>query len=469
LITRAPQLVALVAMILAPVEGTLAQETTALVSTADSLLSLADVLDLVQRHSPEIAQARNAVGAAGAERLAARAAFLPSVNASTSFDVTRVRAFTTTDVFGDPTARDEAVEATTRGAQQGVFLDLTIFDGGEILAEARAAGARYEATLAAMRATRSRVRADVARAYFDLLERRRTVEVERAILEARRRDVVTTERLFRVVAAEQIDVLGARIEARRQETAVATAEEAAGTAWLELGRVVGAPIDPGARLEAPFEPFDPASLDVEALVQEALGSHPEIGQLSADLDAAEAERWDDGWLAFLPEVAASASYRRSEFGGTEQPLFELDPRDTSSSFGLRLTLPLFDRFARHVERVQASMAAADGREALRARLLEAETEVRSRFLDLRAAWRELQIEEETAALARERADLAREKHEVGAIDFTRLQEVVDGATASERALVQRRFEYYRAMAELERAVGRPIALPSAQGAEPGGP
>jgi outer membrane protein TolC len=102
-------------------------------------------------------------------------------------------------------------------------------------------------------------------------------------------------------------------------------------------------------------------------------------------------------------------------------------------------------------------------------LLEAETEVRSRFLDLRAAWRELQIEEETAAMARERADLAREKHEVGAIDFTRLQEVVDGATASERALVQRRFEYHRAMAELERAMGRPIALPSAQGAESGGP
>ncbi|MGH7564412.1 MAG: TolC family protein [Gemmatimonadota bacterium] len=469
MIGRVLRLVALVALVLVPANGTFAQQTAVRAPTTGSLLTLRDALDLAQRHNPEIAQARNAVGAAGAERLAGRAAFLPSVNASTSFDVTRVRRFTTTDVFGDPAEREEAVEATTRGAQQGVFLDLTLFDGGETLAGARAAGARYEATQAGVRATFNRVRADVAQAYFDLLERRRTVDVERAILEARQRDVDATERLFRAVATDQIDVLGARIEARRQEAAVATAEEAAGVARLELERIVGTEIDPQARPETPLAPFDPDSLDVEVLVRGALESHPEIRQFAAELDAAEAETWDDGWLAYLPEVAARASYRRSEFGGTEQPLFELDPRDTASSFGLQLTLPLFNRFARHVERARASTAAADAREELRARRLAVETGVRSRFLDLRAAWRELQLEEETAAMAGERSELAREKYEVGAIDFTRLQEVVDGATAVERALVQRRFGYYRAMAELEREAGRPIALPSALGAGPGAP
>lgn len=431
--------------------------------------TLADALELAGHHNPGIVQARNAVGSAGSERLAARAAFLPSVGASTFFDVTRVRRFTTTDVFGDPAEREQAVEATTRGTQQGAFLDLTLFDGGETLAGARAAGARYDASQAAVEATLGRVRADVARAYFDLLEQRATIDVERAILEARQRDVESTERLFRVVAADQIDVLGAQIEARRQEAAVATAEETAGAALLELGRIVGREIDPRARLKAPLEPFDPDSLDVEVLVRAALESHPEIRQLVAELDAAEAETWDEGWLAYLPEVSASASYRRSEFGGTEQPIIELDPRDTAASFGLHLSLPIFDRFARRVARARASTATADAREALRARRLAAGIEVRSRFLDLRAAWRELEVEEETSAMARERSELAREKYEVGAIDFTRLQDVVDGAMAAERALVQRRFDYHRAMAELERAAGRPIALPSTGGAEPGVP
>ncbi|HUP00850.1 MAG TPA: hypothetical protein VM737_04935 [Gemmatimonadota bacterium] len=40
-----------------------------------------------------------------------------------------------------------------------------------------------------------------------------------------------------------------------------------------------------------------------------------------------------------------------------------------------------------------------------------------------------------------------------------LQQVVDQATAAERTLVQRRFDYYRAVVELERVVGSPLALP----------
>jgi outer membrane protein TolC len=59
-------------------------------------------------------------------------------------------------------------------------------------------------------------------------------------------------------------------------------------------------------------------------------------------------------------------------------------------------------------------------------------------------------------MARERASLARESYEAGGIDFMRLQQVLDGATEAERALVQRRFDYYRALVELEAAVGRPV-------------
>lgn len=419
-------------------------------------LSLADVVAMAERHNAELVRAGNGVAVAGAGRLAARAAFLPVVSAATSFDVTRVRRFTTTDVFGDPAEREEPVEATSRGAIQGVFLDWTLFDGGRTLAGARAAGARRRAAEADREATRSRVRAEVARAYFQLLERQRTLGVERAILDARRRDVETTERLFPIVAADRIDVLGARIELRRQAAVVGAAEEAALAAGLDLTRAVGAKIDPDARLQVPFEPFDPQSLEPADLVRAALDAHPEIRSLAASAEASRIEAWG-GWLAVLPVVAASASYVRSEFGGSERPFLELDPRDTASSFGLRLEWPLFDRFARRAGRARARAAAADGDALLRARRLEAETAVRARLLDLRSAWRSLQAESEAAAMARERADLARETYEAGAIDYTRLQQILDGATEAERGLVQRRFDYYRALIELEHAVGRPVA------------
>lgn len=448
--------IAVAALAPAFVDGASAQDA----ATRADTLSLSHALMLAERHSPELARGRNGVRAARAGRRVARAAFLPGVNASTSFDVVRARRFTTTDVFGDPAEREVAVEATSRGSSQGVFLDWALFDGGRSVMGARAADARHRAAGAALQAALSRVRAEVARAYFQVLERRRTLDVERAILEARRRDVEATERLFPILAADRIDLLGARIEMRRQEAAVATAEEAALAAGLELARAVGTQIDQEARVEAPFEPFDPDLLDVGALVREALAGHPEIRVLVAQAEAARAEASDDGWLAYLPEVTAGASYLRSEFGNSARPFFELDPRDTAASFGLRLTLPLFDRFARHAEGARSKAAAADAEAVLRARTLEAETVVRSRFLGLRSAWRSLQIELDTVAMARERADLARATYELGAIDFTRLQQVLDGAAEAERTLVRRRSDYYRALVDLESAVGRPVTLPA---------
>lgn len=422
-------------------------------------LTLSDAWELAERHHPDLAVARNGVRAAVAEGLAARAAFLPDVRVSTGFDVTRFRRFTSTDDFGDPAEREEAVETTARGASQGLLLDWTIFDGGTALAGRRAATARRREAEAALEAARRRVQAEVARAYLDLLERRRMLDVERANLDARRRDVATTRRLFPIVAADRIDVLGAEIALRRQEAAVAAAEEAALAGGLELAQAAGTAIDPGSRLEAPREPFDPDSMDVEGLVRAALSDHPVLRELAARAEAAGAEAWDDGWPAYLPEIAAGASYLRSEFGGPTQPFFHLDPRDTAASFGLRLTLPLFDRFARHAARARAQAAAADAAAALRAGRLEVETAVRSRFLGLRSAWRSLEIEAETASMARERAGLAREMYEAGGIDYTRLQPILDDASNAGRGLVQRRFDYYRALVELERVAGRTVAPP----------
>jgi outer membrane protein TolC len=413
------------ALVLAALLSGSAGDLTAQPANQADTLSLADLLALAERHNPELVRARNGVAMAGAARLVARAAFLPDVTASTSFDVSHVRRFTTTD-------------------------------GGRTVAGARAAGARRRAAEADLAAARTGARAGVARAYFGLLERRRMLDVERAILDARRRDVETTERLFPIVAADLIDVLGARIEVRRQEATVAAAEEAARAAGLDLARAVGTEIDPDLPLRPPFEPFDPDSLDEADLVRAALDAHPEILSLAARAEASRIETWDDGWLAYLPVVAARASYVRSEFGGSGRPFLELDPRDTESSFGLWLELPLLDRFGRRAERIRARAAAADGLAALRARRLDAETGVRSRLLGLRSAWRSLQIESETAAMARERAGLARDSYEAGGIDFMRLQQVLGGATEAERALVQRRFDYYRALVELEAAVGRPV-------------
>lgn len=421
-----------------------------------AVLTLDAALETARRSNPALARARNAVARASADRLERAGSLLPAVDASSGFSTTHTRRFTTTDVFGDPTAREEAVESTTRGSIQALGLSMSLFDQGDRWTGLRAAGARREAAEAAAEERWVQTRARVASAYFTLIERREAAGVERALLEARRADVERTEALFRVVAADRIDVLGARIELRRQEAALAAALEAVEKAELELARAMGTGGEVDARLVVPFQPFDPAGLDPDTLVRSALTAHPDVRRLEAERRAADFEKDAEGWLAYLPSVRASVGYDRSEFGDEEQPFFQLDPSDSSWRFGLSLSLPLFDGFRREAERARARAALQDAEAALRARGLDVESEARSRWLELRDAWRQLGLEEATVAMARERVELAREKYAIGAIDFLRLREVVDQATAAERGLVQRRFDWYRAVVKLERAVGRPI-------------
>lgn len=437
----------------------LACSSMALAQDAETpaVLTLDEALHIARRANPELARARNAVRRAAADRLERTGLLLPSVEASSRFSTAHTRRFTTTDVFGDPTAREQAVESTTRGSSQSIDLSISLFDGGDGWTGLRAAGARREAAEADADARWVETRARVANAYFTLMERREAAEVERALLEARVDDVERTEALFRVVAADQIDVLGARIEAARQEGALAAAAEVGEKAELELGRALGTGGGVDARLVLPFEPFDPGTLDADSLVEGALASHPDVARLTAEGRAAEHERADEGWLAYLPSVDARLGYGRSEFGDTDQPFFELDPRNTAWDFQVALSLPLFDGFRREAARTRARVATDDAAEALRARRLDVEFEVRVRWLNLRNAWRQLELEEATVAMARDRVELAREKYGIGAIDFIRLQQVVEQATAAERGLVRSRYEWYRALVKLERAVGRPLA------------
>lgn len=443
-------------LVLCPVVGLAQDPPPPFAPDTAAVLTLDQALETARRANPELAQARNAVTRAAADRLERTGLLLPSIEASSNFSTAHTRRFTTTDVFGDPTAREQAVESTTRGSSQSIGLSMALFDGGERWTGLWAAGARREAAEADADARWAEIRARVANAYFTLMERREATEVERALLEARVDDVERTEALFRVVAADQIDVLGARIEAARQEAALAAAVEAAERAELEVGRAMGTGGGVEDRLVVPFEPFDPGILDANALIEDALASHPEVARLAAERRAAAHEKADEGWLAYLPSVNASLGYGRSEFGDSDQPFFELDPRNTSWDFRLSLSLPLFDGFRREADRTRARLAAEDAAEALRGRQLDVEAEVRGRWLDLRDAWRQLELEEATVAMARDRVELAREKYGIGAIDFIRLQEVVEQATAAERGLVRGRYEWYRALVELERAVGRPL-------------
>lgn len=121
-----------------------------------------------------------------------------------------------------------------------------------------------------------------------------------------------------------------------------------------------------------------------------------------------------------------------------------------------VSLPLFDGFAREQRLQEAAASRADARHNVRARELALVADVTAGFRNLVTSVRAVRLQELNAQRAREELSFAEERYRVGASTFL---EVTDARTSFERAESERInaiYEYHRAYAQLESAVGRPL-------------
>ena len=131
---------------------------------------------------------------------------------------------------------------------------------------------------------------------------------------------------------------------------------------------------------------------------------------------------------------------------------------TSSPYNLSLTLsmPLFDRFGREQRLQEAQIARTNAQYDVRRQELQLSADVTSAWMSLQAAYRTVGLQEQNAAAASEALTLAQARYRVGASTFV---ELVQSRNDYERASTDRIgaiYDYHRAWAALENAVGRPL-------------
>lgn len=131
---------------------------------------------------------------------------------------------------------------------------------------------------------------------------------------------------------------------------------------------------------------------------------------------------------------------------------------TSSPYNLSLTfsLPLFDKFGRERNVQEAQIARDNARYDVRKQELQLTADVTSAWTSLQAAYRTVGLQETNAAAAQEALTLAQERYRVGISSFV---ELVQARNDYERASIDRLgavYDYHRAWAALENAVGRPL-------------
>ncbi len=83
--------------------------------------------------------------------------------------------------------------------------------------------------------------------------------------------------------------------------------------------------------------------------------------------------------------------------------------------------------------------------------------MRAALVDLRNAYRSLQLAERSLALSQERLELTQERYRTGGnVTFVDLQSAIDGAARAERDFIDAQFQYVSARINLESRVGREV-------------
>jgi outer membrane protein len=423
--------------------------SAAVAQSVPARLTLEEALALARAHNPSLRRVVNEIEAAEANTRQQYGALLPRLNTSIGFGLGRSTALTGQDPFGRPVRLDDPIDYRSSTASQSIGAQMTVFDGGRNVRNIATARAQERVADARVAAEARRVDALVARQFYQALRADVLIELEQRLLASAAANLERTEELLRIAGASHPDVLGARLQLAAAEQDVARAESEARKAKLQLLELLGVAGAPEFELAGELpEPVDPASLDGERLVADALAASPATVQAHAATRAAS-QRTSAARAARWPTITASAGFGRSMSLSSYDAFFELNPQNRGLNFQLGAALPLFTGFQTSAAVTQAAVAERNAREDERAAGLAVGREVRSALIDLEQAYNTFELSMLRASLSRERLAMAEEQYRLGSLNFILLQQHIDQAAQAERGALDARFGYAAALVALE--------------------
>lgn len=464
-------------------------------------LSLADALAIARDHNPAYRQVLNDRGpAAWAVRNAYSSLLLPSVTAAGGVSYA-----------GPGELRFLASSFSQPGAtvSTNYSLSLNWELSGATLSEPGLRKARQAAASADLAGAATNLTTVVTQQYLTVLQARENAAVARKQLERNQEFLRLAQARFDVGQATLIDVRQAQVARGQAEVALLRAETAVSVEKLRLFEQMGvsAPVDVAAvQLTDTFAVQAPA-WQLHDLLTMAEAQNPALNALRARERAANwgvraaASSYGPtlsvmaGWAGFTQQFAdveplirsgqasAGAQYNdclennriRASAGlpardcsgfvwgaADEQALRDQNsvfPFDfTKQPFQARLTvtLPLWLNFSRPLRVSEAKAQHGDLEESVRARGLAVQTEVSQAYLTLQTAYRAIAIQDTSRTAAREQLQLATERYRVGSGTFFELLDAQVAELRAEQDYVNAVYDYHKAVAALEGAVGQPL-------------
>lgn len=309
-------------------------QQTILCPTTDSItapLSLSRAVDLALCHNPQIKSAWVAIKIQAAALGEARAAYLPTLTASTS---------RTKNVITYPSSQSSLDNNVTSTTAYGNF-NWRLLDFGGRDANRRSANALLSAALSSHQATLQKILAGVIGAYFD-------TQTALATWQTKSQNEVLLQAILNSARRREARGVGAQTDTMQAETALArmTLEKTRAKAAYQKAQAtllynLGLPAQSKLTLSNNIaDKNEPIRQDLDAWLVEIQARHPALLAARQQVVSAQ-EKITVTTSEGLPTLDFSSAYYRNG-----QPNQSLAPNSNETLTGVTLTIPLFEGFVR---------------------------------------------------------------------------------------------------------------------------
>jgi outer membrane protein len=426
-------------------------------------LALAEALRIARENNPDYRAVQNDRWVASAEVLSSTALLFPTASIGGS-------RYSSQAGDGFVGGLSYHTFSTTRlGWSFGVDYQLS----GRVIATRWAVRAQARATDADIDVARSNLDMSVRQQYLSVLQSQAQVALAQHVLEKANETLNLAQAKNAVGQGTLIEVRRAEVDKGTAEVGLLRANQAVENQLLGLYQYLGVPApQPVSVVLTDSFPVTAPALDQDSLVSLALRVNPSLVALRARETAAT---WQvrSANSQYLPSLFASASYGkyRANQGAWKtdslnrlvldtlgHPIEERRIATGSNPWNLQIgiSLPLFDGFQRNVTTAQARAARDDVRQNIRRGELYLRAGVTAAYLALVSAYQTIGIQANNKVASAEALSLATQRYRVGNGTFLELLDARVTAEQAEASYVGAVYDYHKAYAALENAVGRPL-------------
>ncbi len=402
-------------------------------------VTLREALDLGRQFNPTMVQAEQNLRVADMSVTQAYGAFLPTLSSTAGTNRSSSPQFNA----GQTTPRTAATSAS-------LSANLQLFTGFQRGAKLRAANANRDVNQATVLQQQYATDLATKQAFFTELANEELVTVAQTQVRRSGEQLKLTSEKLRLGATTRADSLQAQVDYGTQQLALIQAQANARTAQANLGRAIGSAglvvAVPDTTLEIRL-----ASLDTAALRREAEATAPSVVQAQAGVVAAQASLTASR-AVYFPTVSAGASER-----WTGNALAWANPNYKGIwSLSLSVSLPIFDGFQREANIVTADANTQTAQAKLRDARLLLDANLTQALAALDAAGQQIDVSRTQVAAAQENLRMQRERYRLGASTIVDMLTAEVSTNQAEVSLVQARYNYLIARAQLEAYVGHAL-------------